>query len=133
MLISIIRLQVDYNISIQQPNFQCSEHNPNDVTFRALIASHSDMEAMDIINVLQSWVFSGVSVRIYEETFYVEKDDCPLIISTFLDPTCQPLESSSPQPKNNNIVIGSVCAALIGIFLILTSSTIICLIAGRKR
>ena len=124
-------MQCECNASSNHSSFQCSKYDPNDVIFTAEVITYSDMETMEVIEIIQSWVTTQESVSLQGEVFHIDQENCPLVISTVDNVTCL-LVPEIPLVEMGGIIIGVVSAALVCILLIFALLIILCCIA-RKR
>lgn len=113
--------------NIHQSSFMCTEDYPNHVSLRAHLTPYSDLTANQLVEVIEDWLVSQISVSILGQTLYID-DMCLATLSTFEYST----EAAVMSASNLAVITGSL--SVVGVIIILILITVFtCFIVSRRR
>ena len=132
---------IDHAVS----GFQCSENQHNQVVFRSKLYGTVTTNTSTLINHIQQWVSSGISIAVLGLILEVDPT-CPVHISTFSDPECAVTTSpSSPGTESATVspihptiesllagVAGGVSLFVIAVVVIIIVIIVIVVIRRRR-
>ena len=118
---------IDHAVS----GFQCSENQRNLVVFRSKLYGTVTTNASTLINHIQQWVSSGISIAVLGLILEVDPT-CPVHISSISDPECAvTTPSSSPGTVMLPIIVGAVAGT--GVVIVIAITLIVMAVVIKKR
>lgn len=129
-LTDYIRNQCECGFSsshIHQPNFRCFVNSPNHVTFRAsLIAFSSYWSTDQLVNIVEDWITSRMSIAIQGKLLNVDRD-CVIVIPSLDSPEC-----TLPVPSSSSLTFIITGFAVFIVMIITTLILVPCIVAVKK-
>ena len=111
--------------------FQCSENQRNQVVFRSKLYGTVTTNTSTLINHIQQWVSSGISIAVLGLILEVDPT-CPVHISSPSVPECAVTTSpSSPGTDTLPIIAGAVAGT--GVVIVIAITLIVIAVVIKKR
>lgn len=116
-----------YTVSaFHKAKFYCFIDSPDYITYRALLATESNVTEIYIINEINKWLFSKPSLSIFGSVVRVDTN-CPIVIMEMNEPECE----SSVQ-NSNFWLFGGLLSSIAIALLMCVSITTMCIVIFKK-
>ena len=122
-------------INILEPRFRCFTESEDAVTFRAEIIGTGEASPADIATYIQNWITQGALVT-FDFVLIVVDNSCQVVVTSILDPECNPLTTSSPPIDGQaelTLLGGALSGLLLLIIVVLVISLLVCCWIHKKR